>query len=44
VAPSSSVNLLMISNAPGGIGNDIVIDDIALRVCAHKGSGFCPSN
>ncbi len=44
VAPSSSVNLLMISNAPGGIGNDIVIDDIALRVCAHEGSGFCPSN
>ena len=44
IAPSSSVNLLMISNAPGGIGNDIVIDDIALRVCAQEGSGFCPSN
>lgn len=44
IAPSSSVNLLMISNAFGGNGNDIIIDDIALRVCAHKGSGFCPSN
>jgi hypothetical protein len=44
IASSSSVNLLMISNARGGDGNDLVIDDIALRVCAHKGSGFCPSN
>jgi hypothetical protein len=44
VATSSSVNLLMISNADGGSGNDIVIDDIALRVCANGGSGFCPSN
>jgi hypothetical protein len=44
IASSSSVNLLMISNARGGDGNDLVIDDIALRVCAHRGSGFCPSN
>jgi hypothetical protein len=44
IAPNSSVNLLMISNARGGDGNDIVIDDIALRVCAHRRSGFCPSN
>ena len=44
IAPNSSVNLLMISNARGGNGNDIVIDDIALRVCAHEGTGFCPSN
>ena len=43
VATESSVNLLMISNTRGGSGNDIVIDDIALRVCAHRGSGFCPS-
>lgn len=42
-APSSSVVLLMISDAPGGKGNDIVIDDIALRVCSHEGTGFCPS-
>ncbi|CAF1186036.1 unnamed protein product [Adineta ricciae] len=42
VAPSSSVVLLMISDAPGGMGNDIVIDDIALRVCSHEGTGFCP--
>jgi hypothetical protein len=44
IAPSSSVNLLMISNARGGNGNDLVIDDIALRVCANRGTGFCPSN
>jgi hypothetical protein len=44
IASSSSVSLSMISNAGGGSGNDIVIDDIALRVCAHEGSGFCPSN
>lgn len=44
VAKSSSVNLLMISNARGGSGNDLVIDDIALRTCAHKGSGFCRAN
>ncbi|UJR11991.1 hypothetical protein I4U23_016169 [Adineta vaga] len=43
IATHSSVKLLMISNTRGGSGNDIVIDDIALRVCAHKGSGFCPS-
>jgi hypothetical protein len=33
-APSDSVTLLMISNAPGGYGNDLAIDDIALRVCS----------
>ncbi|CAF1412356.1 unnamed protein product [Adineta steineri] len=43
-APTSSVVLLMISDARGGSGNDIVIDDIGLRVCSHKGTGFCPSN
>ena len=42
-ATSSTVVLLMISDAPGGMGNDIVIDDIGLRVCSNKGSGFCPS-
>jgi hypothetical protein len=41
--PSSSlVTLLMISNAPSGIGNDIVIDDMALRVCSQAASGLCP--
>jgi hypothetical protein len=44
IATSSSVNLLMISNTRGGVGNDLVIDDIALHVCAHAGTGFCPSN
>jgi len=43
-AKTSSVVLLMISNAPGGSGNDLVIDDIALRVCGGEGSGICPSN
>ena len=44
IARTSSVDLLMISNARGGGGNDLVIDDIALYVCAHEGAGFCPSN
>jgi hypothetical protein len=35
-ASSESVNLLMISNAPGGYGNDLAIDDITLRVCDEK--------
>ena len=44
IAPTSAVNLLMISNAPGGNGNDIVIDDIELRVCTlQEGqTGLCP--
>ncbi|CAF0825261.1 unnamed protein product [Adineta ricciae] len=41
IPPTNSVTLLMISNAAGGDGNDIVIDDIALRVCAAQGAGFC---
>ncbi len=32
-AVSESVTVLMISNAPGGYGNDLAIDDIAFRVC-----------
>jgi len=32
-ATSSSVTLLMISNAPGGYGNDLVIDDISFSLC-----------
>jgi hypothetical protein len=28
----------MISNAPGGYGNDLVIDDITFRVCAPAAS------
>jgi hypothetical protein len=32
-AVSESVTLLMISNAPGGYGNDLVIDDIVFQVC-----------
>ena len=44
IPPSGTVVLLMISNAAGGNGNDLVIDDIALRVCAQATSGFCPPN
>ncbi|CAF0994101.1 unnamed protein product [Adineta steineri] len=43
IASSSAVALLMISDAPGGLGNDIALDDIALRVCAGQGTGFCYS-
>ncbi len=32
-AVSQSATLLMISNAPGGNGNDLVIDDIVFQVC-----------
>ena len=42
-APSSSVILLMISNAPGGYGNDLAIDDIALRVCTNVASPTTPA-
>ncbi|CAF1652161.1 unnamed protein product, partial [Adineta ricciae] len=34
IASTTTVNLLMISNAPGGSGNDILIDDITLRGCS----------
>jgi hypothetical protein len=34
-AVSESVTLLMISNAPGGDGNDLALDDIAFRLCRH---------
>ncbi len=38
-APTDSVTLSMISNAPGGYGNDLVIDDITFRVCT-PGCGY----
>ncbi len=41
-ASSTSVVLLMISNAGGGDGNDLAIDDIELRVFPTNHSGFCP--
>lgn len=46
IATSSSVNLLMIFNVNGGNGNDIVIDDIELRVCTLKTgqTGLCPTS
>ncbi|CAF0767834.1 unnamed protein product [Adineta steineri] len=43
-AKTNSVVLLMISNAAGGMGNDLALDDIALRVCGAGKSGFCPSD
>lgn len=39
--PSTSVVLLMISDAPGGNGNDFVVDDITIRTCASPTSGTC---
>jgi hypothetical protein len=43
-ATSSSVVLLMISHGLGEMGNGLVLDDIALRVCNGTGPGFCPSD
>ena len=40
-ATTNSVKLLMISKIQGGVGNDFVIDDIALRVCAGQNIGIC---
>ncbi len=42
-ATTSSVTLLMISNAPGGYGNDLVIDDITFRICKAPASVSTPS-
>jgi len=42
-ATSTSVTLLMISNAPGGYGNDLVIDDITFRVCTAPATPPPPS-
>jgi hypothetical protein len=41
-ATTTSVTLLMISNAPGGYGNDLVIDDITFRVCKAPGPPYIP--
>ena len=43
-AITSSIKLLMISNARGNSGNDLAIDDIALRVCSLTSNGVCPSS
>jgi hypothetical protein len=42
-AVSESVTLLMISNAPGGYGNDFAVDDIGFRVCIPAVSSSAPS-
>jgi hypothetical protein len=42
-ATTTSVTLLMISNAPGGYGNDLVIDDITFRVCSPAATPSIPS-
>ncbi|CAF3149204.1 unnamed protein product [Rotaria sp. Silwood2] len=39
--PTSSVALLAISNAPGGSGNDFVIDDVELRICSTTSPAMC---
>lgn len=41
-APTTSIVILMISNAAGGAGNDFVIDDITFRTCASAASTSCP--
>lgn len=42
-ASNNSIVLIMKTNVIGGHGNDFVIDDIALQVCSHAGSGLCQS-
>lgn len=39
--PSASIALIIISNAPGGSGNDFVIDDVTLRTCASSSAATC---
>lgn len=39
--PTTSIVLLMISNAPGGGGNDFVVDDIVLRTCGTSAVATC---
>jgi hypothetical protein len=41
VASTPSVVVLMISNAPGGYGNDFAVDDIVLRSCSNVGKRLC---
>jgi hypothetical protein len=41
VATTPSVVVLMISNAPGGYGNDFAVDDIVLRSCSNVGKRLC---
>jgi hypothetical protein len=43
VAPARSVLLLMISDAPGGGGNDFAVDDIELRTCSANARATCPA-
>ena len=42
--PTTSVVLLMISNAPGGAGNDFAIDDITVRSCASAADATCKAS
>ena len=41
VALNRSIVLLMISNATSGLGNDLAIDDIELRVCSTVQCDWC---
>lgn len=40
-APATSIALVMISIAPGGGGNDFVVDDITVRTCASSSAATC---
>lgn len=42
-AINSFVEISMISNTPGGIGNIISIDDIKLKACSAAPIGSCPT-
>ena len=42
MTPISSVDILLISQAPGGWGNDLVIDDIKFRSCSTNNLTICP--
>jgi hypothetical protein len=41
VTPASSVTLSLISNAPGGSGDDFAIDDVSLVSCSPSNNGVC---
>jgi hypothetical protein len=43
VGASQSVKLSIYNNAPGGDGNDFVLDDIEIRFCAPEITIYQPS-
>ena len=43
IPSSSSVILLIISSVGGSNGNDVALDDIALRLCSRENNTSCPA-